>query len=44
MKVSGAIARMALAGAARSIKPVELLKPFNWMVRNVRKAKGKRQK
>jgi hypothetical protein len=30
MKVDGTIARMALAGAVRSIEPVELSKPLNW--------------
>jgi hypothetical protein len=36
MKVGGAVARMTVAGAARSIEPMEKLKPVNWMIRNVR--------
>jgi hypothetical protein len=36
MKIMGAFARMTVARAARSIEPVEELKPVNWLIRNVR--------
>jgi hypothetical protein len=36
MKICGGVVRMALARAVRSVEPVELLKPFNWLIRNVR--------
>jgi hypothetical protein len=36
MKICGAVARMALARAARSIEPVDQSKPMNGLIRNVR--------